>query len=97
VPRFSLVKLGLFRAWVVEAMNTCLTRTIARYGIHLKRARDELSAHPAADILPYAFGQVLPAQGHPTLIVIALHIVYEERAELLQIAPVIGVEECAVQ
>lgn|SRR6266516_7447043 len=89
--------LPLFRLWVVEAMNTYLNRTIAMHGIHLKGPRNDLSAHFATDVLLYAFGQVLPAEGHSTLIVIELHIVYEERAELLQITPVIGIEECSVQ
>src|SRR5712692_2183531 len=70
--------LALLRIGVVEAMNADLKRAIAVHGIHFQRPWNKLSPHFAADVVLNAFGQLLPAEGHSTLIVIELHIVYEE-------------------
>lgn len=90
-------RLGLFRLWMMKAMNTQLDGAIAAQGIDLERPWNELPAHFAADVLLYAFGQILPADAQSIQIVIELHIVYEERAEFFQIAPVKGIEERGVQ
>src|SRR5204863_1604466 len=89
--------LPLFRPRMMETMNAYLNGTIAAHRIHLKRPCNELPAHLAADVLLNTFGQLLPAEGQSALIVIKLHIVYEERPELIQIALVVGVEQCAVE
>src|SRR2546428_10173924 len=72
-------RLRVFRLRVVEAMDTHLDRAVAIHGIHLQRPGNELSAHFAADVRLYALGQALPAQGHPTLVVVELHVVGDER------------------
>ncbi len=68
---------------VVEAVHTHLNRAIALHGMDLQRPRNEFSGHFAADILLYAIGQFLSAESHAALIVVELHVIDEEAAELL--------------
>src|SRR5947209_3750164 len=83
---------------VMEAVDNDLDRTIAVQGIHRERSWNELPAHLAADVLLDTLDQALPCPvRQPAVIVVELQLFREERAELLQVASVIGVEDFGVQ
>src|SRR6266404_6676902 len=60
---------------VMEAVNTHLDRAIALHVINLQTAWNEFPGHFAADVLLYALGYFLFAEGYSTLIVIKLHVI----------------------
>jgi hypothetical protein len=78
-------------------MDAHLDRAIALHVIHLQRPWNEFAGRFAADILFDAVGQCGLAEGDATLIVVKLDILDKERAELLQIATVVGVEQGSIQ
>src|SRR5713226_562086 len=89
--------LRVFMPRVVEAVHPHLHRAIALHVIDLQRPRNQFPRHFVADILLDAIGQFLPAERHAALIMIELHVVYEECRELFQVAPVIGIEQRHIQ
>jgi len=89
--------LGFLMSRVVEAVDAHLDRAIALHVIHLQSAWNEFAGRFAADILLDAVGQCRFADGDTALIVVKLDIVDKERAELFQIATVIGVKQGSIQ
>src|SRR4029077_9108428 len=89
--------LGFLMSRVVETMDAHLDGAIALHVIDLERAWNEFAGRFAADILLDAVGQCGLAEGDATLIMIKLDILDKKRAELLQIATVVGVEEGGIE
>src|SRR5258708_40244738 len=82
---------------VMKAVNTYLHCAIALHVMHLQCPWNEFPGHFATDIFLNAVSQILSAERHAALIVIELHVINEEAAELLQITPVIRIEERGIQ
>ena len=89
--------LGILMPRMMEAMHACFEQSISFHVINLQRSGDELAGHLSADVLPDGVSQRRFAQRHSALIVIELHVVDEERFELVQVALVVGVEERCIQ
>src|SRR5579864_1477330 len=84
------------RARMMEAMDANLHRAVIVQWIHLKSPWNKLAAHFSADIFLYAVHENLFADGQSRLIVIELEVVGDERAQLVEIATVGGIEERGV-
>lgn len=88
---------GLVIAGMAEPVYADLDRAEVRQRIHFERSRNQDSRHFAADVVLDRFdgGRTRPAQ--PGYVVVELQVVCQQRAEFLQIAVIIGVEQLSVQ
>src|SRR5207248_1377939 len=78
-------------------MNANLHRAIILERIHLERSRYQPALHLAADVLLDRCDKRRLTDRQPRLVVIELQVVCHHRAQLRQIAVVIGIEELAVE
>src|SRR5207248_10624121 len=89
---------AIFRAVrMVEAMNANLHRAIILERIHLERSRYQPALHLAADVLLNRCEKRRLTQRQPRLVVIELQVVSHHRAQLREIAVVVGIEELGVE
>src|SRR5579864_9464774 len=84
-------------SWVMEAMHPDLYRSIALHVVNLQAPWHQFPRHFAADVLLHAIGQCRSAERDPALIVIKLHVFSEERSKLLQVAPIVGIEQYRIE
>lgn len=73
--RFTTPFATLSHLRITKPMDTYLHRAISTEGIYLKRFRNQIPMHFAADIVLESFDRALPSPGQTSLIVIKLQIV----------------------
>lgn len=90
----SFADSNLLVAGMMKAVHARFNRAVSLHveGLHA----DEFSRGFSADVLLHAVGKGVLAQGDATLIVVELNIVHKEGRKLLQVAFVVGVEQCRI-
>ncbi len=88
---------GVLVARMVEAVNAYLERAVSFHVIDLHRPRNQFPGGLAADVVLYALGQCCSSQGDSALIMIKLHVIDKECSEFLQVATIVGIEQCGIE
>lgn len=88
---------GLGPVWVSKVMNADLYGSVAIKWVNFQGSGNEFSVDLATDVVFYAVNQALPAQREATLIVIELKVFGGHRAELIEIAVVVGIKQGGVE